>query len=192
MTTPNDTTKRCPRCKLYLPLTADFFGINRSEKSGFNCYCRDCWREISREKNAKRREAAGIIAVPEGMRRCGHCGEIYPSTREHFSTHKIGKDGLQSFCKTCMAAIQKEYRKTHPENVRATERKRSKNPKRQEQNRVSGRIRYQRDPDKNKRHELKINVAAPEIIMPQGTIPMRMSSCKPRHKRDFVGGVVSR
>jgi 5-methylcytosine-specific restriction endonuclease McrA len=44
----HDGTYSCPKCGKTLPLNA--FGSNKSAKSGKNCYCKSCVREISESR----------------------------------------------------------------------------------------------------------------------------------------------
>jgi DNA-directed RNA polymerase subunit M/transcription elongation factor TFIIS len=41
--------------------------------------------------------------IPEGMKRCSHCGKILPVTE--FRKHKGSPDGLQYACKTCQVEM---------------------------------------------------------------------------------------
>lgn len=132
--------KECPRCHVVMPLTSEFFGSNKNEKYGFNSYCRKCWNAIQNERRQKERDAKGIVPIPDGMRKCSTCKQLLPATREYFSTQKMGKNGLQSFCKSCGAKQQKRYRNEHPDRIAIMERKRNQNPNRQEQHRLRNRL----------------------------------------------------
>lgn len=65
-------------------------------------------------------------------KRCTKCGQEFPATTEYFSPNRKVKDGLQARCKSCCAEWQREYRKSHPEAVRAVEANRDKEKRRQQ------------------------------------------------------------
>lgn len=48
-----------------------------------------------------------ISSIP--LKRCSKCGQEFPSTTDHFSPNKHHKDGLQSACRACRCASQKQY-----------------------------------------------------------------------------------
>lgn len=138
--------KQCPRCSNVFPLTHEYYGINKSRASGFNQYCKNCWRNIQSERRKRERDEKGIIPVPDGMRRCSICHEIKPATREHFTTCSAGKYGLQTFCKPCAAKYHRDYRASNPEKISATEKKRSKTDSRRKNQRENSKKRYHLDP----------------------------------------------
>ena len=50
-------------------------------------------------------------------KRCSNCGDTKPLSE--FSKRKAAKDGLQSQCKACVAAYDKQYREENPEKCAA-------------------------------------------------------------------------
>jgi len=97
--------------------------------------------------------------TPDGMRKCGVCGNRFPATREYFTSNSKGKGGLQSFCKSCGAAAQKLYRKNSRDKVQATEQKRDR-----EQRRANARERYAKNPEKHRIERKNYVARHPEIV----------------------------
>jgi len=151
------TTKVCPMCKRELPYNLTHYGKNRSTKSGLTHYCRLCKRELIRVRRENERAKRGYIPLADDERQCPTCKKILPATREHFSTNKMGKNGLTSYCKNCAAQKQKQYRKLNPERVRKTERKRNKKPERMENQRKRNREYYKSHPYKKEMMKAKNN-----------------------------------
>lgn len=116
------TLKRCAKCGREYPATSKYFVSNKSEPSGFHSYCKQCWRK--RQSEIRDRSRTSTVLLPDGYRVCGDCLTLLPADREHFSTNKLGKNGLNSICKPCAAKRQKKYRHDHPDKVKATETKR--------------------------------------------------------------------
>lgn len=141
-------TRVCHRCNIEYPLTIEWFVRNSASKSGFTGECRNCHNAYRQERREKARVERGAVSIPDGFRECGVCHRILPATREYFSTNKMGKNGLQSFCKQCGAETQKRYRREHPERVSASEKKRNQNPERRAYNLQKGRELYHDDPNK--------------------------------------------
>jgi 5-methylcytosine-specific restriction endonuclease McrA len=57
--TPNvSPTKRCPKCKEHKPATAEYFSRNKSEKDGWQCWCKTCKSKIDSAYNSRLRERA--------------------------------------------------------------------------------------------------------------------------------------
>jgi 5-methylcytosine-specific restriction endonuclease McrA len=54
-------------------------------------------------------------------RTCTRCERAFPATLEYFSPNRAVKSGLQAMCKTCCMEWQREYRKQHPDRVKANE-----------------------------------------------------------------------
>lgn len=91
--------KRCIQCGQEFPLTRDFFHINRANKDGFKSRCKPCESAHTGHVHTPREK------LPEGIKRCTRCKELKPGTREFFTAHPNMRDGLQSTCKACRAAI---------------------------------------------------------------------------------------
>ena len=109
--TPKDLgpTKVCVKCGRELPVSN--FGRHSRTKDGYQPCCREC---LSKQNSGHRKrkpfehnEAPAKPeepeAVPEGMKKCCHCGRILPVTE--FRRHSKAKDGLQSACKECQVEM---------------------------------------------------------------------------------------
>jgi len=70
-------------------------------------------------------------------KRCTKCGTEYPATREYFYARKTSRDGLHTYCKSCMRGVGQKYYEANPEKHREYQRKyREANPeKKREYNR---------------------------------------------------------
>jgi hypothetical protein len=97
-------TKCCSRCQQELPFTA--YNKSSASKLGLHSTCRECL-------NASRRKNPVPEKLPQGMKRCYSCKNIFPSTTEYFSVDNRSPSGFQSMCKVCY----KEYRETHHEQI---------------------------------------------------------------------------
>lgn len=96
-------TRFCKKCNRNLPKTLDFFTPRKTDKSGFNLYCKECLNREKREQRKKIREnwnKGGKVEGKDG-RRCTKCKLIYPETNEYFGKHKTNSSGLDTYCKIC-------------------------------------------------------------------------------------------
>jgi hypothetical protein len=90
-------TKRCKQCGEELPLSK--FYRERSMRDGHRNICKVCH---AINHGYKPREL-----MPEGMKRCSKCHEMFPSTHECFHSRKNGN--LNSVCKTCAKQTAHEW-----------------------------------------------------------------------------------
>jgi len=96
-------TRVCKKCNRNLPKTIEFFTPRKTDKSGFNLYCKEC---INKEKQEERKEKrilwnkGGIVEGKEG-RRCTVCKNIFPENKDYFGKHKLNSLGLDTYCKLC-------------------------------------------------------------------------------------------
>lgn len=109
MTTPNDTTKRCPHCKLDLPATLEYFNRNKSNKiSGLSSWCRLC--------------TTGAVPKQQllpGFKRCTECQTVFDATDEYFYRDPRGKrDPFYPCCKSCFLGRAKKSREKDVEKTR--------------------------------------------------------------------------
>jgi hypothetical protein len=51
-TTPINNFRFCKKCERDLPKTIEYFSPRKTDKEGFNLYCKEC---INREKREKRK-----------------------------------------------------------------------------------------------------------------------------------------
>ena len=102
-------TKVCSRCGRELPIAN--FGRHSRTKDGYQPCCRECQSKMNTghrkrkpfEHNEAPEKPAEPEVIPEGMKRCSHCGRILPVTE--FRRHKKSPDGLQYACKECQVAM---------------------------------------------------------------------------------------
>lgn len=96
-------TRFCKKCQTNLPKTIEYFTPRKTDKEGFNLYCKNC---INKEKKGKRSELrkewnkGGSIEGGEG-RKCTICKIIYPESLEYFGKHKLNFKGLDTYCIIC-------------------------------------------------------------------------------------------
>ena len=113
-------TKVCSHCGRELPITN--FGRHSRTKDGYQPCCRECQSQMNKghkkrkpfEHNEAPAKPEEPEQIPEGMKKCCHCGRILPVTE--FRRHKKSPDGLQYACKECQvemttAAKQKKAEK---------------------------------------------------------------------------------
>lgn len=110
-TAPAEETqmKVCSRCGRELPITN--FGRHSRTKDGYQPCCRECQSQMNKghkkrgpfEHNEKPAKPEEPEKIPEGMKKCSHCGKILPVSE--FRKHKGSPDGLQYACKTCQVEM---------------------------------------------------------------------------------------
>ena len=101
--------KVCSRCGRELPITN--FGRHFRTKDGYQPCCCECQSEMNKghkkrgpfEHNEKPAKPEEPEKIPEGMKKCSHCGKILPVSE--FRKHKGSPDGLQYACKTCQVEM---------------------------------------------------------------------------------------
>ena len=102
-------TKVCSKCGRELPVSE--FGRHSRTKDGYQPCCKEC---LSKQNSGHRKrkpfehnEAPAKPeepeAIPDGMKKCSHCGRILPVTE--FRKHKGTPDGLQYACKECQVEM---------------------------------------------------------------------------------------
>ena len=110
--------KICTKCKVVFPKTDDFFDWQNIKKGYFKSECKAC---RSKRENSVFWELRKPI--PDGMKRCISCMEIYPATNEyfHFRYKKMGE--LQGECMACRSVRGKVYRKNNRDKILKSSRK---------------------------------------------------------------------
>lgn len=93
----------CRKCNVDLPLTTEHFTPRKTDKSGFNLYCKECINKEKREKRLEKRKISnkGGTVLDGSGRKCTICKNIYPETNDYFGKHKLNIKGLDSYCKEC-------------------------------------------------------------------------------------------
>lgn len=100
------STKQCPRCEEWKPLTAEFFYPNKTKVSGFSSECKVC-------------TLAKVPSIPkfdqDRRKQCKACKEFFLHTSEFFGKRKTGINGLDNLCKKCRREYKiAAYMKEHP------------------------------------------------------------------------------
>lgn len=93
--------KVCSRCRNSAPL--DSFSTNRAMPDGKSIYCRNCSSAMGREQRRRRSENQ---AEPSVKKRCHKCSEEKSGC--FFAANKNSADGLQTYCKACIAKDRKD------------------------------------------------------------------------------------
>lgn len=94
--------KRCTHCKQDLPLID--FGRHAKTKDGLQSWCKPCKRRHQGTTLPPRPQA------PAGMKWCRKCEEFVGTTEFYRSV--TNRDGLHSWCRTCMRAAKAYERGT--------------------------------------------------------------------------------
>ena len=128
-TAPSDPvqTKVCSHCGRELPVTN--FGRHSRTKDGYQPCCKECQSEMNKghrkrgpfQNNEAPAKPEEPEVIPEGMKRCSHCGKILPVSE--FRKHKGSPDGLQYACKTCQVEMttQAKQKRTKEKKERIRE-----------------------------------------------------------------------
>lgn len=161
--------KRCAKCKELLPADSDHFIRSKAEKDGLASYCKKCHAKNTRDYRLLHGGKQFRVDLPDDLRCCGRCKRVLPATREYFSTHRIGKGGLQSYCKDCYAELQRKYRQESRDKVQATEKRRNKKPSRLESQRVRGRKNYYADPNRKIKKRVGNHKRKARVLAAEGT-----------------------
>lgn len=104
-----DGLRRCSICKVVKDITE--FYKDKTDKSGFHHRCKKCCNSLSNKRKKKQRaiirEATREI-LPDGMKRCRKCGDIYP-----LSEFRKTEKGYTSPCRNC----RKKYKKDNHDRI---------------------------------------------------------------------------
>lgn len=115
----------CCVCKRVLPI--ENFTKNHRNKNGYGHVCKDCRKEEYENKirNAEAEPSRTPFYLRDelaknGLKRCGHCGKILPTSEFYKSSRK--QDGLSSICKSCTKEIQNQNKDKRLEYYKEYER----------------------------------------------------------------------
>lgn len=121
-TAPSDPvqTKVCSHCGRELPVSN--FGRHSRTKDGYQPCCKECQSEMNKghrkrgpfQNNEAPAKPEEPETIPEGMKKCCHCGRILPVTE--FRRHKKSPDGLQYACKECQVEMTTKAKQKRTEN----------------------------------------------------------------------------
>lgn len=96
--------KRCNRCLQLFPATTQYFDTLKSK------YLRNTCKEC---RKARKREIWAVKhpqdILPEGQKRCTHCKQVKPATKQYFYANKGMPDKLNYWCKECRKAWGEEH-----------------------------------------------------------------------------------
>lgn len=106
---PPVMTKVCSHCGRELPVSN--FGRHFRTKDGYQPCCKECQSEMNKghkkrqpfENNEAPAKPEEPEKIPDGMKKCSHCGQILPVSE--FRKHKGSPDGLQYACKACQVEM---------------------------------------------------------------------------------------
>ena len=81
-----------------MPLTAEYYTRNSSNKTGFRAECKECRHNntFPKWKTAIKIDSEGIL-----IKMCSKCKQYFPATTDYFRANKYEKTGLECRCKTC-------------------------------------------------------------------------------------------
>lgn len=121
-------TKVCSRCGRELPITE--FGRHSRTKDGYHPLCKACLSEQNKGHNPRRAWKKAESALEDGkpkrrgrasahpdyideetgqeMHWCSHCKQYKPTDR--FNKNRANASGLESYCKECATAHERERR----------------------------------------------------------------------------------
>lgn len=121
-------TKVCSRCGRELPITE--FGRHSRTKDGYQPLCKACLSEQNKGHNPRRAWKKAESALEDGkpkrrgrasahpdyideetgqeMHWCSHCKQYKPTDR--FNKNRANASGLESYCKECATAHERERR----------------------------------------------------------------------------------
>jgi len=95
----NDTTKRCPKCELWLD--RGLFGKHIASRDGLISCCKACAKARKQALDAAWREKT--VLETDSLKQCFKCEQWLK--RELFTRHKAKRDGLSHLCKPCTHAV---------------------------------------------------------------------------------------
>lgn len=118
--------KNCSRCSRCLPLTSEFYQVNKQSKTGFRPDCKDCRAKLYREKNPDIRDGSNFRAC-DGIKICRIC--MTAKSIESFGSRSRSVDSLSTECKSCYREMTRNRRNNNKEKFdAASKRYKAKNP----------------------------------------------------------------
>ncbi len=124
--------KRCPKCRVEWPATAEYFRPEPRYADGLRSDCRECGRQYAEKRRmetdyAERYRAENKALNAERVfsgekRQCAVCGDTYPGTPEYFRRDSSKPDGLQGSCRACKAKLDNDWYYAHWKEEREKQR----------------------------------------------------------------------
>lgn len=107
--------KKCAKCGVEKPKTAEYFHRSKKEADGLHYYCKSCISTYQKKlringiapSTEERRDL-----IEQGKKRCARCNGEYPASLEYFPANEGGSFGVHSICRRCHTVKGKEYRQT--------------------------------------------------------------------------------
>lgn len=107
-----EDAKFCGGCGAWLARSA--FARNHATKDGLQTRCKACSARWARDHRPRRLDPAPQVEA--GQKWCRRCKTI--KSVSHFGPHASTKDGRQTYCRGCFAAIYRERRQREGHVVR--------------------------------------------------------------------------
>lgn len=109
----NVEEKKCTKCGKKYPKTKEYFYYN-DNYGRLKSECKECSKEYMKIKRSNKEQIKGkagrpktIVETGEDLK-CRICGETFPYTSEYFPINKAYKSGLETRCRTCQTAYERE------------------------------------------------------------------------------------
>lgn len=109
-------TRVCSKCGRELPLTSEYFYVDKRNIEGFRCECKDCQsRQYKVYYNNKHKDEHKRVQISKdnlkqrNVKICTKCKQELSATTEYFYIRKDTPDGLSYYCKDCCKTGQKRY-----------------------------------------------------------------------------------
>ena len=100
--TNDDEFRVCTKCNKKLPNTTEYFGYANKKIGRLNAVCKECTKEINKEKRLKiieRNKDKDLFY--DGTRHCKKCGRDLPNNKLYFPIDLACLDGLRNVCREC-------------------------------------------------------------------------------------------
>lgn len=109
-------TRVCSKCGRELPLTSEYFYVNKKNAEGFRCECKSCqnahYKIYYDNKYKSEHEKQQVIRndlKQRNVKVCTGCKQLLPADIDYFYARKDTPDGLSYYCKECCKAGQRRY-----------------------------------------------------------------------------------
>lgn len=98
--------KICSKCGKKLPLTTEYYWIDKTHKDGFRSSCKECGSK----------HPINEMIIPKGYKKCNKCGQIL--SIDNYYKNNSSKDKLYAHCKKCSKKAERRYVETNKDRVR--------------------------------------------------------------------------
>ena len=110
---PETSSKKCTKCGVVKPLSAEYFSPRPGRPLGFRSRCRECVAQDDAERKRRTRKfgpGERRQHAEPGMQQCTKCGVVHPATLEYFGPKPKCSNGLTSWCRECARAKARDGR----------------------------------------------------------------------------------